>query len=248
MRNALVFVAVLGMVASAQAAWVQTSDTTVLIDGRLEVQVVPMGPAQGLCGPLDTYQINLNALAPADTVVGVDVMFIACETPMYQLGYWHAVPALRTLTPDMFIAQWLTNIPADTHFLLNADGLSWNGDTIATGHGAEDNDWMCGNNGVEDEGWGTFLASGALFISAHASQTPGVPLPFAWIAVPAGAPVGAVRLVNAVGGGFANGAGYIFETGTDCTDGIPIPLVPEPATMSALAVGALALLARRRRR
>lgn len=239
MRKGLALLVVFAVVASTQAAWVQTSPTTVLVDGRLEVAVVPMGPAAGLCGPLDTYQINLNALDEADTVIGVDVMFIECETKMYQLGYWHSVPALRTYTPDMFIAAWLSNPNADTHFLINADGLSWNGDEIAQGHGAEDNDWTCGNNGAEDEGWGTFLASGGLFISEHARAQN---LEFAWVAVPAGAPMGAVRLT----GGVSNGVGDIFDFGADCTDGIPIP-IPEPATIGLLVMGGLGLIVRKRR-
>jgi hypothetical protein len=237
MKKGLVFVVVLVMAASAQAAWVVETGTSVIVDGRLRVKVIPMGTNNNpLCGPVDMYQVNLNALDPADIITAVDVDFIDCDTKMYQSGFWNVVPVLRALTPDMLVASALTDPTLDSHFLLNALGTDWSdGNAVAN----EDNDWTCGTTGAgETEGWGTTLNVLA-FISAPARAQD---LPFAWITVPAGAQMGAVRLTGAA----SNGVGDIFSFGDTCDDGIPIP-IPEPATMGLLVLGGLAVVARKRR-
>jgi len=250
MKKALTLAVLLAVAMSAQASWIATSGTTALVDGRIEVQVIPMGPRTSPLGTsLDTYQVNLRALDPADVVSAVEVTFR--PTPgeencgLYQIGYFFPVPApgFQLNSPDMLVAKGLNDPLSDTHFLLNelCDPLleepndpntgDWSaGNAVAS----EDNDRSYGVNTFgEHEGLGTYLSVTA-FITAHAIRQN---LPFAHIALPAGC-------TAEFSGQVSNATGDFFSF---VDPAIPIP-IPEPTTMGLLAFGGLGLLARKRRR
>ena len=79
MKKTLVLLVVLAFAASAQA---------VIIDGRIDVVVTPLGQTAGLAGTLDIFQVDLNALAEADKLTAVDVSIIPgpATTGLYQYG------------------------------------------------------------------------------------------------------------------------------------------------------------------
>ena len=240
MKRALTLAVLLAVTTLAQAGWVQTGPNTALVDGRIEVQIIPMGQRTSPLGTsLDTYQVNLNALDPNDAISAVEVQFRPAPGQqgcgLYQIGWYTPPPPIpiTTYTPDRNMSQYLANELCDSHFLMPDDPNLWAGYwSDGNANPSEDNDLSYGINGSgEYEGLGTFLQVTAFLTPIRN------PLPLAHIAVPAGCKA-------EFAGEISNATGSFFSF---LDPAIPIP-IPEPATVGLLVLGGLGVLSRKRRR
>jgi hypothetical protein len=212
------------------------------LGGVIEVHIYDGGSGVSNAGvPLQYYDIYFYAPNPADTVVGVDFAITgpggadAGPTAPYQVGYWHAVPALRTLTPDMAIAQFLVDQVSDSHFMLDLGLNDWS-DGNAVPNEMNDFSVIAADGNGEGHGFGS-LWTPAGFISAHA-QAQDLYIAHVTVVPPV---TGVLMFAHGPAGGVSNAAGSLFPLA-----GLPIGPVPEPATLSLLVLGGLALIRRRR--
>ncbi len=250
MKRLVSLLAVLALTVTAQAAYV---DITGGGGDTLRIHIDFMGTETfGLGGPMDTYKISAEALNPAgagDYVKAADVMLTGSLSqvgdatwnppvvfPIPVAGSWS-----YTYTPDMLNVTTLNGLGLDltpygpfpnyelidTHFMVNASGTAWNPVVTPV---SEDNDFSFGANAYGfSEGLGTQL-------SVVSSLNAGVPmqtLDLIWVAIPTG------TTAFLAGGGLADAGGEQFALG------LPIP-IPEPVSMTLLALGGLAVLRKRR--
>ena len=240
MRKALILVAVLAMASSAQAVMI-----TGVAGGDIDVMIVPLGIFPSNMGPMDVYDVLLvDTGTPNDSVSAVDVDIV--PNPADNLLGMSQVYLFNggLMTPDMGspvgVPGAATLAPADkavdTHFNIWGAGAhtnwpQWNASTTPP---AENNDF----SGLATVGGG--MAGYGTTLSVISAQTPIVTdLNLAQVALP----VGKTALLT---GSCADASGEIFTFGLPRGGAGGGIVIPEPATMALLAIGALSLLRRRR--
>jgi hypothetical protein len=243
MKKGLIFLAVLVMATSAQAVVIIGDDPN--LPGDIDVQIVYLGVFPSNMGPMDVYDVHLVDIGttndsvsavdvdivpnPADNLIGMSQVYLfggGLMTP--DMGNPVGVPGAALLAPADFVV--------DTHFNLWAAGCAnfpqWN--AIKTPASENNNFAGGGTAGGGMAGFGTTLS----VISAVAPVA--TDLNLAQVAVP----VGMTALLT---GTCSDGIGEIFTFGLPKGDGVGI-VIPEPATLGLVAMGAVAVLSRRRRR
>jgi hypothetical protein len=205
--------------------------------GVLEVHIYDGGSGVSNAGvALQYYDIYFYAPTVADQVVGVDFSItgpggvdVGPAAP-YQVGWKGAIPPLDTYTPDMGLAAFLNDTISDTHFMVSA----WGGGGVGT----ETNDWSVTPADINGEGHGFgrtttpagFLQAGDVAQDLYIAHVTVIPPTF-----------GVLQFTHGPAGGVSDASGEIFVL-----NGLPIGPVPEPATLSLLVLGGLAMLRRRR--
>jgi len=256
MKRLLVFLVVLSLVAvAAQAAPfpVGTMKTTQV--GSLSVVVEYTGATSDPNGgALSKYNVYLKTAVGTLPVGALDLTFAGrCG----QVGYYNSNASLRVLTPDLLIANGLTKIARDSHFMLNPGAQMidnpddpegdqipdpsyvnpWSDGQVTP---AETNSWTYGPKtaGTECFGYGTLGVTCFITTPARANN-----LLLAQI-VYQDSQFGTANEPKLTGS--CGNDNFLFDFSAQPGGGILIE-VPEPATLALVVMGGLGLISRKRR-